>query len=151
MQHRRRFWSACIVMTLPFCYLKVHTHTQSCSAFTVQGDQRLWVNSIDWFVCTWRSCICLLNLVSHLTWVNELKVFACYKVWDRPLFALLEAWVAGRGKEKKKGSSSRCEQIVDMCMQGCVRDGEMKRVIILLLPWGLSQPCGLPIGPLTHA
>lgn len=66
----------------------------------------------------------------------------------------------GKGREeerKKEGEGrrgsllSRCKQIVDVCMQGCVRDGEMKRVIILLLPWGLSQPRGLPIGPLTHA
>lgn len=34
---------------------------------------------------------------------------------------------------------------------GCAGDGEMKSVIILLLPWGLLQPCRPPIGPLAHA
>lgn len=142
-------------MTWLFCYLKVHTHTQSCPAGTVQRDQRSRVNSIDWFICTGRLCICLLNLVQfgHLTWVNKLEVFAYCSIQDGPLFAVLEACIAWKPeKEREKEREWACsKQIVDMCMQGCLRDGEMKRVIILLLPWGLSQPRRLPIGPLTHA
>lgn len=37
-------------------------------------------------------------------------------------------------KKQNRESGTGCEQIVDVCMQGCERDGEMKRVIILLLP-----------------
>lgn len=42
---------------------------------------------------------------------------------------------------------------VCVCVHLCIcKDAwEMRRVIILLLPWGLSQPRGLPISPLTNA
>ena len=70
------------------------------------------------------------------------------------MFAVLRAHVAKKKEKKLRERKKRKVLQADsgnVCMQGCVRDGEMKRVIILLLPRGLSQPRRLPIGPLIDA